>query len=85
MRPIAPAFCILAVAGMALGIEAGLAVAATKVKRYQAWTPEGDPVVGEFIERRGDCNSSSSATGRSDAWRCFTGSHILDPCATGPS
>jgi hypothetical protein len=29
MRPIAPAFCILAVADMALGIEAGLAVAAT--------------------------------------------------------
>jgi hypothetical protein len=45
-----------------LGILAGGAVtaaAATKVKRYEAWTPEGDPMVVGFTERRGDCNSSS--------------------------
>jgi len=84
MRSITPALCILAVAGIALGVEAGSAAAATKVKRYQAWTPEGDPVVGKFIERRGDCNSGSSATVRSDAWRCFAGSNILDPCFENP-
>jgi hypothetical protein len=84
MRPIALALCILAAAAIALGVEATLAAAATKVERYRAWSPDGDPVVSEFIERRGDCNSSSSATGRSDAWRCFAGSNILDPCFENP-
>jgi hypothetical protein len=54
------------------------------VKRSQAWTPEGDPVVGQFTERRGKCNSSSYASGRSDARRCFAGSNILDPCFENP-
>ena len=84
MRPIVPALCIVAVAAIAFGVAAEAAGAATKVKRYQAWTPEGDPIVGKFIERRGECNSSSYATGRSDAWRCFAASNILDPCFENP-
>jgi hypothetical protein len=84
MGPISLALRLLAVGGIALGVSAESAAAATKVMSYQAWTPEGDPVVGEFTERRGDCNSSSSASGRRDAWRCFAGSNNLDPCFENP-
>ena len=84
MRPLACTGRLVAVVALLLCAAAGPATAATKVKRYRAWTPEGDPVVGEFTDRRGECNSSSSASGRSDAWRCFAGSNILDPCFENP-
>jgi hypothetical protein len=84
MQSAARAFCILAVAGVVVGGEAGLAGGATEVKRYRAWTLEGDPVIGDFTERRGDCNSGSYASGRPDAWRCFAGSNIFDPCFENP-
>jgi hypothetical protein len=58
--------------------------AATKTKRYKAWDAAGDPTVPEFTERRGDCNSSSFVNRRHDAWRCFVGSRIHDPCFENP-
>jgi hypothetical protein len=73
-------------AGFAILVSGGAvtATATTKVTRYEAWTPDGDPAVAEFTERRGDCNSSSYVSGTSDAWRCFVGSNILDPCFQNP-
>jgi hypothetical protein len=84
MRLIARTVCLLAVVGVSLGGGAGPVAGATKVKRYKAWTPGGDPVVGEFTERGGECSSSSYASRRSDAWRCFAGSSIHDPCFENP-
>jgi hypothetical protein len=74
------ALVLLAWIGILVGGGGATAAAATKVKRYEAWTPGGNPRVAEFTERRGDCNSSSYVSGTSDAWRCYVGSTILDPC-----
>jgi hypothetical protein len=35
--------------------------------------------------RRGYCWTGSLVTGRSNAWRCFTGNFIRDPCFSDPS
>ena len=71
----------VAVAGLALPFGA---FAATDVKRYKAWDVAGDPTVPEFTERRGSCNSGSFVNPRSDAWRCFVGNRIYDPCFENP-
>jgi hypothetical protein len=60
------------------------AIGATEVKRYRAWDAAGDPIVSEFTERRGSCNSGSFVNPRSDAWRCFVGHRIYDPCFENP-
>jgi hypothetical protein len=78
------ALALLAGIGVLLGGGGATAAAATQLKRYEAWTPGGNPRVAEFTGRRGDCNSSSYVSGTSDAWRCFVGSTILDPCFANP-
>jgi hypothetical protein len=54
--------------------------AETSVERYRAWDAYGDPTISEFVERRGECASSSFALSRQDTWRCFSGNFIHDPC-----
>ena len=71
----------VAIAGLMFPSSAS---AATEVKRYRAWDAAGDPIVPGFTERRGDCNSSSFVNPRSDAWRCFVGHRIYDPCFENP-
>jgi hypothetical protein len=51
----------------------------TTASVYRAFTPHG------FIRlhtqaRSGYCISGSGATPRRDAWRCFSGNYVLDPC-----
>jgi hypothetical protein len=58
--------------------------AATQQKRYRAWDARGVATVQAMNERRGDCNSNSFINSRSDAWRCFVGNTILDPCFENP-
>jgi hypothetical protein len=74
-------------AAAALGLTLAvppLSDAATRKKHYEAWDARGDPTVDEFKRRRGDCNSNSFINSRSDAWRCFVGNTILDPCFEDP-
>lgn len=42
------------------------------------------PQFSAVDEDFGDCPSESFVNGRSDAWRCFVGDHILDPCFETP-
>jgi hypothetical protein len=72
-----------ALLGLALVAPAASA-GATQAKRYKAWEAAGDPAVPEFTDRRGSCNSSSFVNPRRDAWRCFVGSRIHDPCFENP-
>jgi hypothetical protein len=58
--------------------------AATLTRRFDAWSADGEPAVRVRGRRRGDCNSSSLVNGRTDAWRCFVGRFILDPCFESP-
>jgi hypothetical protein len=58
--------------------------AATLTRRFDAWSADGEPALRVRGRRRGDCNSSSFVNGRTDAWRCFVGRFILDPCFESP-
>jgi hypothetical protein len=51
----------------------------TSVTVYQAFTSQGF-VRLHTHSRSGDCPSGSEATPRRDAWRCFSGNLVLDPC-----
>lgn len=58
---------------------ASTALAATGVTIYQPFTPHGS-IKSRTRSRAGDCPSGSEATPRGDAWRCFSGNLVLDPC-----
>jgi hypothetical protein len=69
---------LLAVSSTSLG--------STQVKRYHAWdSDDGNPTVGSWSERHGDCNTSSYVDPRLDTWRCFVGGSIQDPCFENPT
>jgi hypothetical protein len=72
------------VLSLTLGVAPSVAVAATDVKRYKAWDANGDPAVNSFSEAAGDCATESFKSSRGDAWHCFAGSQILDPCFENP-
>jgi hypothetical protein len=77
---------VVATVVLSLALSGGPSVAgaATELKRYTAWDPNGDPVVNAFSDATGDCTTESCKSSRSDAWRCFAGSQILDPCFENP-
>jgi hypothetical protein len=67
----------VAVAGVAV---AGATATRTREVIYQAFTASGAPAI--HVERtvKGSCNGGSSAADRDDAWRCFAGNFVYDPC-----
>jgi hypothetical protein len=72
---------LLAVALVAVGASPALArVTRTQTHIYQAFTSSGAPAVHVKSKVRGDCNGGSAATDRADAWRCFAGNFVYDPC-----
>jgi hypothetical protein len=73
------AFTIAALATLACSCTLAEAQTATSVTVYQAFTPHGS-VRLHTRSRSGDCPSGSEATTRRDAWRCFSGNLVLDPC-----
>ena len=67
------------------GVQTGAApttAVATKQNVYVPWQPEGRLAAIEITATaNGTCwEGSLAASGRSDAWRCSAGNHILDPC-----
>jgi hypothetical protein len=67
------------VAALAAGLLAGAAAAAPLPTRLAHWSTQGAHV---RTHARGYCWTSSIADARADAWRCFRGNEILDPCFT---
>ena len=66
----------------------GSAQAATIERRYNPFTADGQPDPSLRITDRfadATCNGGSAVTARTDAWRCFSGNFILDPCFKSPS
>jgi hypothetical protein len=51
----------------------------TKARVFRAFSPSGRSRL-RTKTRRGECFTGSLATLRRDAWRCFVGSQIIDPC-----
>jgi hypothetical protein len=76
----------LAGAVLVAAVVAGVAVAAapTKVERWVAFrSGKIAPGVHVLVHGRGYCWTSSIADARPDAWRCFLGNEIHDPCFSG--
>src|SRR4051812_16554969 len=75
---------------MALGLSAmlvatGTSEAATRKRHFSPFDSFGNIKSSFSVKRRSsDCNSESFVNGRSDAWRCFVGNTILDPCFEAP-
>jgi hypothetical protein len=71
---------------IAIGASTALAGAAsagstpTRAIIYQAFASTGKPAVHVTTTSRGHCAGGSAATSRSDAWRCFAGNFVYDPC-----
>ena len=64
------------------GAVATMAAATTRTHTvvYHAFTTSGKPALRIAKTLSGSCNGGSSAINRSDAWRCFGGNFVLDPC-----
>jgi hypothetical protein len=62
-----------------LGVSA-TAATLTQAVVYHAFTGSGKPAVQVTRTAHGLCNGGAISTGRADAWRCFAGNFIYDPC-----
>lgn len=72
---------LAAVLALVLVASAGAAAQTTRVQVYRPFV-NGKLAPGLTIAKtaRGSCFSGSSADPRKDAWRCFIGNFIIDPC-----
>ena len=59
--------------------------AATKVKRYDPWTSDGNPKLNRYIHGSAECELASRISSRQDAWRCVSGTTTFDPCFQSPT
>lgn len=77
-----------AVVALALLVLAGAAGAGTRTTRVTVYRPfAGGRLAPGFVvahAARGSCWTGSIADERSDAWRCFVGNVIHDPCFSDP-
>ena len=74
--------------GVCLAPGAGeAATARTQIVIYSPFTIDGQLARGVTVagSRSGSCWEGSLASARPDAWRCVSGSSILDPCYSGPA
>jgi hypothetical protein len=79
LRRYVPSLVIAVI--LATGASAALAgTTKTQAHIYEPFTSSGKPAVHVSSTVRGSCNGGSAAIDRDDAWRCFTGNFIYDPC-----
>lgn len=78
---------LIAAVVLAAGAGTGAALAGatsaptrTRTVIYQAFTASGKPAIHVTSTARGHCNGGSAAINRADAWRCFAGNFVYDPC-----
>lgn len=70
---------VLIVAALVAAASAS-ATSSTTTHIYQAFTSSGKPAIKITKTVKGICVGGSSATDRNDAWRCFGGNFVYDPC-----
>jgi hypothetical protein len=75
----------VALASLVVATAAGAAAQTTRVTIYRPFAA-GKLAPGLVVSKtvKGSCFSGSSADPRSDAWRCFIGNFINDPCFSSP-
>jgi hypothetical protein len=73
---------VLAVAGASAALATASLAGVTRTRTiiYQAFTSSGKPAIHVTSTSRGNCTGGSSAIDRADAWRCFSGNFVYDPC-----
>jgi hypothetical protein len=57
----------------------------TKNRVFAPFDRSGAPAAGVAAHRSGSCFTTSITVAASDAYRCFAGNEILDPCFAGPA
>ncbi len=75
IRPVS----VLIVAAL-LAAAAASAASNTQTHIYQAFTSSGKPAIKITKTVKGTCNGGAAAINRNDAWRCFAGNYVYDPC-----
>jgi hypothetical protein len=77
---------VVALAAFVLAASAGGATQTTRVTVYRAYS-NGEVAPGLTVVRtlKGRCFAGSIADPRSDAWRCFIGNTVNDPCFSDPA
>lgn len=79
-RKIVVALAATAVVLIPVASAAVAASPGTQQRIYHAFTATGKPSIRVTRTVRGFCNGGSDAIVRSDAWRCFFGHMVADPC-----
>jgi hypothetical protein len=76
----------LMIPGLALIVVAPASAAGqmTKATVFRAFSPDGAPTI-PVRSRSGYCFTGSLTINRRDAWRCFVGNYIYDPCFSSPN
>ncbi len=62
-----------------IGASGAAAHAKTTETIFQAFHPDGQPAI-YTRSKSGSCFAGSRTINRADAWRCFVGNYIYDPC-----
>lgn len=75
----AVAAAVVALGAVMISATAG-ATTRTQTAIFRPFTASGSPSARVTKTVRGYCWSGSSASDRSDAWRCMMGNEIIDPC-----
>ncbi len=75
IRPVS----VLIVAAL-VAAAAASAASNTQTHIYQAFTSSGKPAIKITKKVKGTCNGGAAAIDRNDAWRCFAGNFVYDPC-----
>lgn len=68
-----------AAAGVTVGAAGAVAPAKTVVTTYEAFTSSGQ-IIPQVMYRSGYCVGGSYSSARRDAFRCYSGNYIYDPC-----
>ena len=74
--------CAVGLSAAGCGNDAPAAARATDQRLYSPFTPDGQRRQSLDLTgtKRGSCNGGSEQVQRPDAWRCFTGDYVRDPC-----
>jgi hypothetical protein len=77
-----PTVLVLALLGGALVVAtaASAGTTATTTHIFQAFNSNGKSALRVTQSGHGTCNGGAESTDRDDAWRCFSGNYVLDPC-----
>lgn len=75
---------VLALAAIASSPASAAAATTTKATVFQAFTSAGAPTI-PVVNKSGYCFTGALTVNRSDAWRCFVGNFLYDPCFSSTS